>query len=200
MDYLLCERLLNQTLQQAPQLAKNISLITARARGDDKAACTALFGGINKISSYITAYDQWLIAKVPLDPNQIAKTSNSNAPLITSTGTSNQPTFDPVITGNTIVVWAKSLIALAALFFLGLIFYKIIRYLAIFLYDVRNADRMIYLKILQTRGDSKTDREANRELAKDMKEKISRMSQVYNNFYVIEQSRVYEAMMATLCS
>jgi hypothetical protein len=42
---------------------------------------------------------------------------------------------------------------------------------------------MIYLKILQTRGDSKTDREANRELAKDMKEKISRMSQVYNNLY-----------------
>jgi hypothetical protein len=31
---------------------------------------------------------------------------------------------------------------------------------------------MVYLRVLQTRGDSKVDREANKELAKDMKEKI----------------------------
>ena len=42
---------------------------------------------------------------------------------------------------------------------------------------------MIYLKVLQTRGDSKVDREVSKELAKDMKEKIARMSQVYNNLY-----------------
>lgn len=68
----------------------------------------------------------------------------------------------------------------------------------IFLYDVRNADRMIYLRVLQTRGDSKVDREANKELAKDMKEKISRMSQVYNNFYKLGQASFYENILAFL--
>ena len=52
-----------------------------------------------------------------------------------------------------------------------------------FLYDVVNAKRIVYLRVLQTRGDSKVDREASKELAKDMKEKISRMTQVYNNMY-----------------
>ena len=36
------------------------------------------------------------------------------------------------------------------------------------------------MKIMLPRGDSKSDREVAKELAKDMKEKISRMSQVYS--------------------
>jgi len=39
------------------------------------------------------------------------------------------------------------------------------------------------MKVLQTRQDTKSDREVEKELAKDMKEKISRMSQVYNNLH-----------------
>lgn len=57
---------------------------------------------------------------------------------------------------------------------------------------------MVYLKVLQTRGDSKVDREASKELARDMKEKISRMSQVLNNFYVIGKSSVYESVLSGL--
>jgi hypothetical protein len=41
--------------------------------------------------------------------------------------------------------------------------------------------RMIYMKVLVPRWDSKTDREQAKEIAKDMKEKIWRMSQVYTN-------------------
>lgn len=41
------------------------------------------------------------------------------------------------------------------------------------------------MKIWQTRGDTKTDREVEKELAKDMKEKISRMAQVFNNLHKI---------------
>ena len=76
--------------------------------------------------------------------------------------------------------------------------YKTIRYFVIFLYDVRNADRMIYLRVLQTRGDSKVDREANKELDKDMKEKISRMSQVYNNLYKLGEASFYESILSFL--
>ena len=69
------------------------------------------------------------------------------------------------------------------LLFIGFLLYKAIRYCVVFFYDVWNANRIIYLKVLQTRGDSKVDREVSKELAKDMKEKIARMSQVYNNLY-----------------
>jgi len=41
-----------------------------------------------------------------------------------------------------------------------------------FFYDVFNSGRIIYLKILLPRGQSKLDREQEKELAKDMKEKI----------------------------
>jgi hypothetical protein len=35
-----------------------------------------------------------------------------------------------------------------------------------------NARRIIYLKVMVPRGDTKSDREREKELAKDMKEKI----------------------------
>jgi hypothetical protein len=47
------------------------------------------------------------------------------------------------------------------------------------MYDVLNAKRIEYFKIIMPRGDSKNDREREKELAKDMKEKIGRMAQVY---------------------
>lgn len=40
------------------------------------------------------------------------------------------------------------------------------------LYDIFNAHRMVYLKVLLPRGDTKSEREKEKELAKDMKEKI----------------------------
>lgn len=49
------------------------------------------------------------------------------------------------------------------------------------IYDIANANRMVYLKIMLPRGEGKVDREENKELAKDMKEKIGRMGQVFAN-------------------
>jgi hypothetical protein len=57
---------------------------------------------------------------------------------------------------------------------------------------------MVHLRVLQTRGDSKIDREANKELAKDMKEKIWRMSQVYNNLYKMWEASFYESILSSL--
>jgi hypothetical protein len=47
------------------------------------------------------------------------------------------------------------------------------------MYDITNASRMVYLKVILPRSDSKSDREREKEVAKDMKEKIGRMSQVF---------------------
>jgi hypothetical protein len=54
-----------------------------------------------------------------------------------------------------------------------------------FFYDVFNSDRLIYLKVLLPRGQSKLDREQDKELAKDMKEKIGRMGLVIHNFHKV---------------
>lgn len=54
-----------------------------------------------------------------------------------------------------------------------------------FFYDVFNSGRIIYLKVLSPRGQSKLDREQEKELAKDMKEKIGRMGQVFHNFHKV---------------
>lgn len=67
-----------------------------------------------------------------------------------------------------------------------------------FVYDVLNAHRMVYLRVLQTRGDSKIDREIEKEIAKDMKEKISRMSQVYNNLYRLGKSSVFQSILTKI--
>lgn len=66
--------------------------------------------------------------------------------------------------------------------------WKLIRYFFSFLYDVLNSRRLIFLKVILPRWDSKLDREKEKELAKDMKEKIARMSQVYRNMYKLKDS------------
>ncbi len=67
----------------------------------------------------------------------------------------------------------------------SILFLIVIKNILRFFYDVFNSRRIIYLKILLPRGQSKLDREQEKELAKDMKEKIWRMSQVFHNFHKI---------------
>lgn len=59
------------------------------------------------------------------------------------------------------------------------------KYLFELLYDVINAHRLVFMKIVLTREDTKVDREVQKELSKDLKEKISRMTQVYQNIHKI---------------
>ena len=57
--------------------------------------------------------------------------------------------------------------------FIGaMLFFIIVRNMMRFFYDVFNSRRIMYLKVLLPRGQSKLDREQEKELAKDMKEKI----------------------------
>jgi hypothetical protein len=99
---------------------------------------------------------------------------------------------------NDFLSFGKTILFGALLLFCGYLLYKVIRYLAIFVYDVQNAARMVYLRVIQTRGDSKVDRENNKELAKDMKEKIGRMTQIYNNVYKLGQASFYESILSFL--
>ena len=69
------------------------------------------------------------------------------------------------------------------------------KYFLSFAYDVMNTSRLRYLKVLVPRGDGKLDREQAKEIAKDMKEKIGRMSQVYNNIHKLGELSMWDNVM-----
>ena len=57
---------------------------------------------------------------------------------------------------------------------------------------------MIYIKVLLPKGDWKTDREQEKEVAKDMKEKIWRMTQLYNSLHKISELSTKESIDAQI--
>ncbi len=69
-----------------------------------------------------------------------------------------------------------------------------------YLYAMLHTHRMVYLKIMLPKSDGKSDREQEKEIAKDMKEKIGRMSQVYNSLHKISNLSVREKMMYKIFS
>jgi len=71
------------------------------------------------------------------------------------------------------------------------LFNKFCRYLYAFL----NTRRLIFLKVLLPRWDGKSDREQEKEIAKDMKEKIGRMSQVLWNLHKMNEVSTHEKLM-----
>jgi len=60
----------------------------------------------------------------------------------------------------------------AAILLLAFISFIIIKRILIIFYDLFHVSRMIYFKVILPRGEGKIDREQEKELAKDMKEKI----------------------------
>ena len=71
------------------------------------------------------------------------------------------------------------------------LFNKFCRYMYAFL----NTRRLIFLKVLLPRWDGKSDREQEKEIAKDMKEKIWRMSQVLWNLHKMNEVSTHEKLM-----
>lgn len=84
---------------------------------------------------------------------------------------------------------------LILLIFLLWIFVKILKKWAEFLYDVTNSHRITYLRILLPRWDSRQDRDREKEVSKDMKEKIWKMSQVFRTMHRIWELWVWDSVI-----
>jgi hypothetical protein len=67
--------------------------------------------------------------------------------------------------GKWILIWFVSIIALS-------LFIRMLKVFLRYLYWFCNAHRIVFLKVLLPRWDGKSDREQEKEIAKDMKEKI----------------------------
>ena len=92
--------------------------------------------------------------------------------------------------GKWILIWFVSIIALS-------LFIRMLKVFLRYLYWFCNAHRIVFLKVLLPRWDGKSDREQEKEIAKDMKEKIWRMSQVLWNLHKMNEVSTREKIMWT---
>ena len=109
--------------------------------------------------------------------------------------TTQQPQQAPA-TGNGFWYYTKLVGVSILAIFLIIVFWKTIRYIISFIYDVFNKHRMVYMKVILPRLDTKLDREREKDIAKDMKEKIWRMAQVYRGIHKIGSLSVMDNILS----
>jgi len=170
MELWLCEQLIQNTYKKNPASLENISQLTNNARWQNKASCIEMMGGITQIKNFLlekeyTPNKQTTTTPTKTTSTQIQSTKSETIQTIETYGTY-------LFNGLIIFVWTMLLLIITK---------QILR----FFYDVFNSGRIRYLKIIFPRWQSKLDREQEKELAKDMKEKIWRMTQVIHNFHKI---------------
>lgn len=165
MELGLCEQLIKAKYDKNPAALENISQLTNAARGKDKVACMQMMGGTTQIKNF-------LLGK-PYTP------ATTGPGFTTTPSQKDQQGTQTVATVSVQTGWKATAIEYGQyalnglLIFVGaMLFLIIIRNMLRFFYDVFNSGRIIYLKVLLPRGQSKLDREQEKELAKDMKEKI----------------------------
>lgn len=192
MELGLCEQLIQDKYEMNPATLENISQLTNAARGKDKITCMQMMWGTIQIKNFLLG-NKYTPAKTITGPWFTTKPSEKDQQATQTTTTTTTATE----------IWRKGIVnqygqyALNGLiiFFMGILFIIIVKNMMRFFYDVFNSGRIIYLKILLPRGQSKLDREQEKELAKDMKEKIWRMSQVFHNFHKIWSLSMKENVM-----
>lgn len=191
MNLQTCKQKLQTTLQENPELRDQFSQLTTKAWWSDKAACYSSFWWVDEIYKYVSLW---------VDQEPIDTTGDTNPwvigdrPGVVTTPIHKKTDFLPSEWTGRLEV--TGYIILGVLW--GIILVKLIDYLFEFLYDVLNAHRLIFLRVILPRGDDKLSREQGKEVAKDMKEKISRMWQVYDSFHKLWQSSFVESVMRTL--
>jgi hypothetical protein len=134
------------------------------------------------------------------DPSLIDKKENSVYHKVTHTSQVQDDSFSISNFMSPILYWAKIIWLTILIIILIIFFWKIIKYIFAFIYDVFNKRRYIRLRVVLPRWDTKFDREKEKEIAKDMKEKIARMAQVYRNIHKLWELSVWDNIMNFLFS
>ncbi|MCF7834957.1 hypothetical protein K9M48_02780 [Candidatus Gracilibacteria bacterium] len=192
------DMLANQLVKDFSQ-QYNVSPLTTSAWGKDKAECFSNFGGTTKIKEYIYQikkdYESGkLVVKQDIvsndgyeDPGDIQTTIQKPEDPAGMFGYSWNQIGNYVMTGFLVLIF----------FYL---FLKVLKYGLRYLYSFLNKNRFVYMKVNLPKGDDKLGREQAKELAKDMKEKIGRMSQVYMNFHKITELSTFDKFMYKIFS
>ncbi len=185
MDINTCKTLLAKQYQKDPNQAQNISKLSNIARGDNKSECVNTLGGLNGVKTFVS---QWAGDFFVWEEIAKVETGWNIQQLTSSIGQMNNiwtEVKDYASIWFEILVWIVFLV----------LFLRAMRHWLKYLYSFLNYKRYIFLKVTLPRWDDKSDREQERELAKDMKEKIWRMSQVYNNLHKISELSTWDTFM-----
>lgn len=177
MNLTQCELSLQSTYEKNPNFWENISQLTSLAWGSEKSQCLQLMWGVSNVKTFVFQKSSYVAPK-----EIVVEESHPAAPTQSSTQQVQSNFWEDIWMWGIMTWWNYVLWGLGILV-LGFILFKLIRKLLFFCYDVLNANRMVYLKVMLPRNDGKGDREQQKEIAKDMKEKIGRMSQVFHNLH-----------------
>ena len=209
------QKMINTYIKNFAQKS-NPSKLASDAWWNDKQVCLNEIGWYNQLNkflnnienSYEEQYDTDLLytgnTPIPRYEQSVAKktqeTENEfySAPtegLTTSTGSNTEINQDDLadlkLLWNWILYIFISLIAIYTSFFL-------IKQAFRYVYSFLNTHRMVFIKVLLPKWDGKTDREQEKEVAKDMKEKIGRMTQLYNGLHKISEISTRDSIMHKL--
>lgn len=168
---------------------ENISQLITKSRGKDKSECVSHFGSISNIKTYLNNIQN---NNDTISTEIKTVTNNTNTIKIKSTSTSSHSAAQNIsdttawmldnLSSGLETIWRYLLYVIIGIIIIKFMINLIKKTLRRG-YAFLNNNRMIYIKVLIPKWDSKWDRERAKEIAKDMKEKIGRMSQVYTNMH-----------------
>ncbi len=192
-----CSSLLKTQFQTDFSQKENISQLMTKSRWENKSECFSHFWSISNINTYLTniknnnAVVSNEVTSFESD-NDLIKTTEKETHSSAWQETTNW--FLEWFSGWLKSIWMYILYSLIAILIIVLLT-KAIKYALRRWYAFLNHDRMVYMKVLLTRWDSKIDREQAKEIAKDMKEKIWRMTQVYLNLHKLWKISLKDKLM-----
>ena len=204
-----CEQKLINTYIKNFAQKENLSKLATDARWDDKIKCLNEIGWYNQIKKFLERVEERYEEQYDTDALKVWDTPairyESNKNNQTTTGTeehaSAQTTWTSVaapvndeITITPEMVWSYALYTFIGLFAIYRICF-LIKQTFRYVYSFLNTNRMVFIKVLLPKGDGKTDREQEKEVAKDMKEKIWRMTQLYNGLHKISEISTWDSLM-----
>ena len=183
---------------------ENISKLTKDSRWNNKPECLKYFD--NSLKSIEENYliwrksteKQWETEQSKQQENIKDKQQENNFLASVQSLSSENMNFDnPEAIIGTLWIIGKRILIWFFIIILWGIFFRMMRIFLRYFYWFCNSHRIIFLKVLLPRWDWKSDREQEKEIAKDMKEKIGRMSQVLWNLHKMNEVSTYEKLMQT---
>ena len=191
-----CTQLLHDQFIHDFKQSENLSQLTREARWEEKSQCLEHVS-YTEIQNLV---DWWAITEKEqptTKEEQVVETKKERWFMASVTSLSFPDKFpdnpnDMLDLMKTI--WAWILIIFGILILWG-IFMRVLKRFLRYAYAFCNSHRLIFLKVLLPRWDWKSDREQEKEIAKDMKEKIWRMSQVLGNLHKMSEVSTHEKLM-----
>jgi hypothetical protein len=199
-DLLRCKEQISHVFQQDSSFIARFSDLTRQARWTEKASCIQEFGSLSAVQQYLAIW-MYTEQKQP-NEHQIADWtwSQEQEKEQTTTQVHNSANEFDFLNSSWEEIWwfIQSWLYIVLLVIFGICILKILQYALTIMYDVLQVKRMVYFRVILPRGDSKNDREREKELAKDMKEKIWRMSQVFSSLHKLGELSFEDNVMRWL--